>query len=185
LAFVLWPRTEEVPRLTNPIQVTSAIGIEAYPTWSPESEMLAYHLDPVDYAGNTDIWVTQPGSGHALNLTADHPGADGFPSYSPDGRQIAFWSSRDGGGYFVMPALGGAPRKILEEPAEFPEATRPQWSSDGKQLAWVVYETARSIAVVVALDTGTSQRVSLPGRSDSRLDLAWSPDGRHFAYREE
>jgi Tol biopolymer transport system component len=89
--------------------------------------MLAYYLDPVDYSGNTDIWATQVGSGQPLNLTADHAGADAFPSYSPDGRQIAFRSSRDGGGYFVMPALGGPPRKIVAESVLAP-ATRPQWS---------------------------------------------------------
>ena len=38
----------------------------ACPTWSPESRMLAYYLDPVDYSGNTDIWATQVGSGQPL-----------------------------------------------------------------------------------------------------------------------
>jgi Tol biopolymer transport system component len=144
--------------------------------------MLAYYLDPVDYSGNTDIWATQVGSGQPLNLTSDHAGADAFPSYSPDGRQIAFWSSRDGGGYFVMPALGGPPRKIIAESALLP-ATRPQWSSDGKRLACVVHDQASPSAAVVSLDTGDSRRVPLPGRNAfGRLDLAWSPDGRYFAY---
>jgi TolB protein len=61
--------------------------------------------------------------------------------------------------------------------------TRPQWSSDGKQLASVVYEKASPIAVVILLDTGESRRVSLPGRSGrASFDLAWSPDEREFAY---
>ncbi len=182
LALAFWPRAERIPRLVNPVQVTTAMGIEKGPTWSPESMMLAYYLDPVDYSGNTDIWVTQVGSGQPLNLTADHAGADAFPSYSPDGRQIAFWSSRDGGGYFVMPALGGPPRKIVAESALMP-ATRPQWSSDGKRLACVVHDGASPTAVVVSLDTGETRRVSLPGRNTfSRRDLAWSRDGRYLAY---
>ena len=38
-------------------------------------------------------------------------------------------------------------------------------------------------AAVVSLDTGESRRVPLPGRNvNGRLDLAWSSDGRHFAY---
>jgi Tol biopolymer transport system component len=182
LALKFWPRAERVPRLVNPIQVTTAIGMESGPTWSPESGMLAYYLDPVDYSGNTDIWATQVGSGQPLNLTADHAGADAFPSYSPDGRQIAFWSSRDGGGYFVMPALGGPPRRIVAD-SGLGSATRPQWSSDGKRLACVVHHEASPMAVVVSLDTGESRRIALPGRSvNTRLDLAWSPDGRYFAY---
>jgi Tol biopolymer transport system component len=142
--------------------------------------MLAYHLDPVDYSGNSDIWVTQPGSGSPLNLTADYPGADKYPSYSPDGRQIAFWSSRDGGGYFVMPALGGPPRKVLAG-SRF-GFSRPEWSSDGKRLACVVREKGLRTAVVVTLETGESRRVSLPGRETNRWDLAWSHDQLYFAY---
>jgi len=183
LALVFWPRPEDVPGLANPTQVTSAIGIEAYPTWSPEARMLAYHRNPVAYSGNQDIWVTQTAGGNPLNLTVDYAGGDRFPSWSPDGRQIAFWSSRDGGGYFVMPALGGPPRRILKEPGAYPPATRPQWSSDAKRLACVVYEKGFAFVAVVSLDTGESRRLSLPGRSgNGRLDLAWSSDERYFAY---
>ena len=167
LALAFWPRAERVPRLVNPVQVTTAIGIEAGPTWSPESGMLAYYLDPVDYSGNTDIWATQVGSGQPLNLTADHAGADAFPSYSPDGRQIAFWSSRDGGGYFVMPALGGPPRKIVAESALMAGDEAPMvLRREATRLRGP--RRPSPIAVVVSLDTGESRRVSLPGRNRKR-----------------
>jgi len=165
--------------------VTSALGAEAYPTWSPEGGRLAYHLDQASDGRNFDIWVAQIGGGQPVNLTRDHKGIDRHPSWSPDGRWIAFWSDRGGGGYFVMPALGGAPRELLEaKDTGFSEATRPQWSSDGKRLACVVGETKDVQSVeIVALDPGESRRWALPSRSgDLPLDLAWSPDGRYFAY---
>ena len=37
-------------------------------------------------------------------MTADYRGADRFPTWSPDGHDLAFWSERDNGGYFVMSA---------------------------------------------------------------------------------
>jgi Tol biopolymer transport system component len=84
--------------------------------------------------------VSQPGGDAAVNRTADHVGDDRYPSWSPDGRQIAFWSSRQGGGYFVMPAVGGAASKL----AGTPETTAPyhgpaEWSADGVELAYVNY----------------------------------------------
>ena len=41
-------------RFTNPIQVTSAAGVEDFPTWSPDGERLAFQSDE---SGNNDIWV--------------------------------------------------------------------------------------------------------------------------------
>ena len=106
---------DRVPTFANLVQVTSAIGVEDYPAWSPDGRTLAYEAGgsgPASVGGNWDIWVMQVGGGAAINRTADHQGEDRFPVWSPDGRQIAFWSGRDGGGCFVMPALAGAPRKI-------------------------------------------------------------------------
>ncbi|HXV61152.1 MAG TPA: protein kinase, partial [Vicinamibacteria bacterium] len=185
ITYLLWPREEKPPRLTNHSQLTSAIGLEAYPTWSPEAGRLAYHLDRRGDGGNFDIWVAQLGTGYAVNLTEDHPGRDMFPSWSPDGSQIAFWSDREDGGYFLMPALGGAPRRIVKQrgrdaPALLP---RPEWSPDGTHLAAVVYDGGAAFAEIVSVETGDARRLSLPGRERyARMDLAWSPDGRSFAY---
>ena len=117
-----------------------------------------------------------------MNLTADYGGNDRAPSWSPQGDRIAFYSSREGGGYFVVSALGGTPRKVADTVGIGPP-TMPQWSSDGTELACVIYEDADGFAEIVSLDSGTSRRVRLPGHDgDGRLDLAWSPDERFFAY---
>jgi hypothetical protein len=50
------------------------------------------------------------------------------PVSSPDGSQIVFRSERNGGGLFVVPALGGGERKI----ASF--GYRPRWSRNGSQI---------------------------------------------------
>jgi len=100
--------TESMPRLVNPVQVTSAAGLEDYPTWSPDGETVAFESTQ---DGNADVWVARVG-GQAVNRTSDYTGFDGTPSWSPDGRYLAFWSGREGGGYFLMPAIGGVPRSV-------------------------------------------------------------------------
>jgi Tol biopolymer transport system component len=180
-ALMVLLRRDPVPELSNPIQVTRSIGAEAYPSWSPEGGRLAYHLNVKGHEMGFDVWVTQVGSGHAVNLTEDHPGNDLFPSWSPDGSQIAFWSDRQGGGYFVMPALGGPARKVSEHRLPWWEATGAEWSFDGSKLACALEGQGGPVRVV-SLGSGERREVELPGRNGSRLDLRWSPDGRFFAY---
>ena len=98
-------------RLINPVQLTSAVGVENYATWSPDGGRLAYESNQ---SGNWDIWVKQLGAGGLVNLTADHTGSDRYPSWSPDGRQIACLSQRDQSWrLFTMAAVGGNPRKVV------------------------------------------------------------------------
>jgi len=178
--YLTRPRQAPLPRLANAVQVTAALGLEERPSWSPEAGRVVYHSDQ---SGNFDIWLSQIGGGEPLNLTADHKDEDGYPSWSPDGQQIAFWSARDGGGYFVMSALGGPPRKVSSSlPAGGRNPSRPQWSRDGMKLACVGIGNEEFFAEIVALATGESRRIPLPGRELSRMDLSWSPDERFFAY---
>jgi hypothetical protein len=66
-------RDVPVPRLTNPVQVTGAIGVEGHPTWSPDSRTMAYDSNET---GNWDIWLVQADGGQAVNRTTDHRGTD-------------------------------------------------------------------------------------------------------------
>ncbi len=172
-------------RLTNIRQLTAAVGVEDYPAWSPDGQVLAYAATPDSdlHGGNWDIWVAQADGGTPVNRTADHTGDDRYPSWSPDGNQIAFWSSREGGGFFVMPAIGGMPRHVAAT-ANLASAltilVAPQWSPDGTELAVVAYDDG-AYAEIVKLGAGTSRRVPLSAEV-AALDLSWSPDGRFLAY---
>lgn len=167
------------PRLTNPIQVTSAMGFETFPTWSPDGGRLAYMSNQ---SGNPDIWVSQVSGGPAVNLTEDFAGRDFDPAWSPDGGQIAFESQRDGGGCFVISALGGAPRRVVGLPTLVPGG--PAWSSDGSKLACAdIDEDSRPFVDIVNLSTLEVERLMLPGQYNP-MDLTWSPDDRFFAYAD-
>jgi Tol biopolymer transport system component len=121
-----------------------------------------------------------------VNRTVDNKSDDRYASWSPDGRQIAFWSDRDGGGYYVMPSLGGAAQKITATPGSSWYHSPPAWSTDGTQLAVTVYKSVENrfdlVAQIISLANRDVRQFPLPGSQEGRLDLSWSPDGRFLAY---
>ncbi len=138
--------------------------------------------------GNHDIWVSQLGSGEPINLTK-HPANDRMPSWSPDGREIAFISDRGGDwAVYTLPAIGGAARNVLPLP-DLPEQPRswsaPQWSRDGKQLFVSIPLADQSVVLVLSLESLETTRIELPRHGGNFCwDLSVRPDAQRFAYVE-
>jgi Tol biopolymer transport system component len=167
--------------LAKAAKVTTAMGAEDMPSWSPDGRTLAYESDQ---AGNFDIWVTQVGYPQAVNRTSDSPDDDYHPNWSPDGQWIAFFSKREGSGYFFMPAVGGKARKVVSWRVGDSYPTTPQWSPDSKQLAYARDQRVAPWIEILTIADGQERKVPLPSRqrNNAVIDLSWSPDGRWFAY---
>ena len=175
------------PRLQNAVPVSSGLGAENYPTWSPDGGRLAYELDQAGYSygGPSDIWVVQLGSGEPVNLTRDHAGNDLRPSWSPDGRDIAFFSDRERDwGVYLVAAIGGNARNVLPLPGIEPFGwSAPQWSADGATLLVAVRQKGENVVIALSLQSLATSRVTLPRHEGEFIsDLSVTPDGRRFAY---
>jgi Tol biopolymer transport system component len=139
----LWfQRTEYFWR--NPIAdarfqtLTDFEGVEQAAAVSRDGQFLAFLSDR---DGQTDVWVTQVGSGQFHNLTRGSARELVNPSvrtlgFSPDGSLVTFWVRKQGGpsggdiSVWGVPMLGGQPRPYLEGVAEF------DWSRDGSRLTY-------------------------------------------------
>ena len=141
--------------------------------------MIAYHSDE---SGNYDIWVAQVGSGKAVNRTADSAD-DRYPRWSPDGQWMSFYSDRDGGGWFILPAVGGTARKIAPLP-QGAIGMPAEWSPDSRQVAYVLGQETKPWIEILTLANRASKKLPLPVKPlNNRVGgLAWSPDGRWIAY---
>lgn len=163
------------PRATF-TQLTSQPAAELYPSLSPDGKWVVYGGEG---DGHRDIFLQSTTGQTPINLTKDSPADDDQPAFSPDGERIAFRSSRDGGGIFVMGRTGEAVRRVTRG------GFNPAWSPDGTQLAYTEVGTElkpqnaeqRGHLMVVAVDGGTPRTL----QEESVMQPRWSPNGRRIA----
>jgi Tol biopolymer transport system component/C-terminal processing protease CtpA/Prc len=96
------------------------------------------------------------------------------PSVSPTTNEIAFVS---GGDIWTVPSTGGEARLLISNPAN---DTRPLFSPDGKQLAFMSNRTGNEDIFVLTLATGDVRRITYDDGND-HLD-AWSRDGKYLYF---
>src|SRR5918911_147623 len=123
------------------------------PAISPDRREIAF-------VSGGDIW-TVPAEGGEARLLVSHPATESRPLYSPDGRRLAFISTRTGNGdiYLLDFASGDLKRLTFDDGVEQLDA----WSADGR---WLYFSsTARDISgsndiYRVSADGGTPLQVS-------------------------
>ena len=101
------------------------------------------------------------------------------PSWSPDGKSIAFHSRPDGQAeIYVIGSEGGRPRRLTQEPAE---DVLPSWSHDGSRIYFGSKRTGRHEIWKVSPAGGAAVQVTKNGG----LAAAESPDGRYLYYTKQ
>ena len=82
-----------------------------------------------DRAGNLDIYIIDTNGENLINLT-NHPADDYSPTWSPDGRSMAYISERDGNPeIYVMDLNTKEQRRLTEHKATDID---PAWSPDAQ-----------------------------------------------------
>src|SRR5258708_7277559 len=170
------------PAVTN-------VGEKYTPTLSPDGQHLAFVWN--GGAGpHFNLYVRVVGTEESLRLTKQ-PSLDFNPIWSPDGRYIAFCRIlKDATGIYVIPALGGAERRVrntLWDDQEFDEVFRfgrLSWSPDGKVLAYSDRASRSEAASIflLSLDSGEVRRLTSALRSSGDFSPEFSPDGQTLAF---
>lgn len=163
------------------------------PVYSPDGKLIAVTYEPGIITALHQIHILNADGTMAFQLTDGTLGKDKFdaayPSWSPDGQQVAFRGSVinavTGGkvaGIYVMGLDGSGLKRIIDN-AEYPDADEPAWSPDGERIAFVAFDRAtpgnRDIFVANA-DGGEITRLTDDGADD--FYPTWSPDGKQIAF---
>ncbi|MGB6745649.1 MAG: S9 family peptidase [Terracidiphilus sp.] len=108
---------------------------------SPDGKWLAYSVTTVDLDRNTktaELWLQPISGGDPQKLAVGQPG-DSNPEFAPDGKRIAFVSSREGGQQLWLADFDSAtgatahPHKLTSIATD---AGSPKWSPDGKSIVF-------------------------------------------------
>lgn len=148
-------------------------GISAeHVSFSKDGQWVAYVMFP-----QGTLWRSKLDGSQRLQLTYP-PLYVSLPRWSPDGKQIAFFSTTAGKPakiYTVSPE-GGAVQELLAEDKQ--AEADPYWSPDGTSLVFGgLYGSA--LTGIRILDLKTNQVSTLPG-SQQLFSPRWSPDGRYI-----
>jgi Tol biopolymer transport system component len=112
----------------SPVKLIGSTRSERNARFSPDGTRVVFEGQG---SGTQEVWVADRDGRNALQLTSFNGRQGGTAAWSPDGQSIAYdLRNEDGrGDIYVIPARGGAPRRITTHPAD---DLVPSWSRDGR-----------------------------------------------------
>ncbi|MBK5291718.1 MAG: PD40 domain-containing protein [Acidobacteriia bacterium] len=146
-----------------------------FPAFSPDGRRIAFHVRRRGV--EADIYVMNADGGGMEQLTA-HPGPDMMPSWTPDGKAVAYSSNRDGAFRLWRVSIENGKEELVTKAVLPRRLTR--LSPDGRTV--VSQESTREGLALWSLDLeqGRTRRLTDPGKESIGYPC-WSRDSRWLA----
>ena len=145
--------------------------LPSLPPMTRREKLIAAAIVVVMAGGITALALMDRTPQRAVHAIKCPTGEQGSPTWSPDGKEIAFAKNRECGTQItVVSAEGGRLRTVTNG-----YGVLPDWSLDGRTI---LYQSSDGFSVVPA--QGGKSR--LLRSDDSEMGASWSPDGRHIAF---
>ena len=172
-------------------QLTYGAFDEIQPSWSPDGATIVFvraqkadaKLQPADVFGSFDAgdtWSIDAGSGSENKLIDNAFN----PSFSPDGRSIAYDASSSGPRRIWMSDDSGHnPQQISTDVSEEAGHVRPRWSADGKRIVFQNIE--RTKFNIRTVDLEGRKMTWITNDINNNLNPVWSSRSDHIYFSSD
>jgi TolB protein len=129
--------------------------------------------------GDTEIFLINPVTGDAFNITKAPDSEERYPAWHPNGKQVIFTSNREDGktyNYYIANLDGSNLRKI----SDLPEGSVAYWGSFTSDGKWIYFNEGNSSRIYRVKPDGTQQGDVTYGR-----DANISPDGKKLVFTQK
>ena len=164
------------------IGTLGARGIYINVSLSPDEKRAAQDIgDP--QTGRNDIWLFDLSRGVPTRFTTDSA-ADSFPTWSPDGNQIVFASTREGVFNLYLKKANGLEN---EQPLLKSDETKvpDDWSHDGKFIIYESRNPKTKLDLWLLPMSGPRDPISFLKTDFNEQQARFSPDGKWVAYTSD
>jgi TolB protein len=153
---------------------SSRPGMNAAGAWSRDGMYLALS---VTEGANSDIVILDGTTGTEQVRVTEHPGVDTSPTWSPDGKKLAFVSDRSGSPQVWIVTLATGDLKRLTHSGY---NVSPDWSPNGHSILYG--QLIGSKFVIKRHDFDVPRTVTLTGAAASSENPSFSADGRYVVF---
>jgi dipeptidyl aminopeptidase/acylaminoacyl peptidase len=171
------PAADERPITAQDLWAFKRVGA---PALSPDALSVVFPVQEWSIEKNKSssrLWLADVTSGKSRPLTQGSA-SDTSPTWSPDGKRIAFVSKRgedEANALYLIGPDGGEAEKIVELPYG---VTSPKWLPDGKRVAFVT-QVIPDLAGKLGMSDLAAMRKEIKRRKESKM-TAWVTEHRQY-----
>ena len=173
---------------SNVRKLTDTPFYEVTARWAPDGKAIAFARD-MDIAltteRQTDLFIKDVNGTHEVRLT-DHLKQDaGALAWSPDGKRIAFVSTRSGHiDIHVVDVESRVVKQLTDNAVLGGLSADPDWSPDGKHIVYQQSLPGKGRTIYTMDADGRNQKPVVPADGHHRFKPRWSTDGDSILYGE-